>query len=50
MGYVEGTIAVPVVGAGPPPVTATDLALWNKNDEMARGNLTVMLPLMSALT
>ncbi len=42
-GYVAGTIAVPVVGAGPPPVTATDVALWNKNDEMARGNLTLCL-------
>jgi len=42
-GYVAGTIAVPVIAAGPPPVTATDVALWNKNDEMARGNLTLRL-------
>ncbi len=43
-GYVAGTIPVPVVGAaGPPPVTAADVALWNKNDEMARGNLTLRL-------
>ncbi len=49
-GYIEGVIPAPVLGAGTPPVTAADVALWNKNDEMARGNLTVMLPLMSALT
>src|SRR6266704_5894034 len=42
-GYVAGTIPVPVVAAGPPPVTAADVALWNKNDEMARGNLTLRL-------
>src|SRR6266702_765830 len=42
-GYIEGTIAVPVIGAGPPPVTAADLALWNKNKKMARGNLTLCL-------
>jgi len=42
-GYVAGTIPVPVIAAGPPPVTATDVALWNKNDEMARGNLTLRL-------
>src|SRR6266702_4173464 len=42
-GYVAGTIPVPVIAAGPPPVTAVDVALWNKNDEMARGNLTLCL-------
>src|SRR6266702_843609 len=42
-GYVAGTIPVPVIAAGPPPVTAADVALWNKNDEMARGNLTLRL-------
>ncbi len=42
-GYVAGTIPVPVVAGGPPPVTAPDVALWNKNDEMARGNLTLHL-------
>ncbi len=42
-GYVTGTIAIPVIAAGPPPVTATNIALWNKNDEMARGNLTLRL-------
>ncbi len=42
-GYVTGTIPAPVIAAGPPPVNATDVALWNKNDEMARGNLTLHL-------
>src|SRR6266702_3342489 len=42
-GYVADTIPVPVVAAGPPLVTAADVALWNKNDEMARGNLTLCL-------
>ncbi len=42
-GYVAGTIPVPVIAPGPPPVTATNVALWNKNDEMARGNLTLRL-------
>src|SRR6266702_908459 len=42
-GYITGTIAVPVIAAGPPPVTAIDIALWNKNDKMARGNLTLCL-------
>ncbi len=42
-GYVAGTITVPVITTGPPPVTAADIALWNKNDEMARGNLTLHL-------
>ncbi len=43
-GYVAGTITVPVINAtAMPPVTAADVALWNKNDEMARGNLTLHL-------
>ncbi len=42
-GYVAGTIPAPVVGLRPPPITAADVALWNKNDEMARGNLTLRL-------
>src|SRR6266568_3497062 len=43
-GYVAGTITVPVINAAAaPPVTAADVALWNKNDEMARGNLTLRL-------
>src|SRR6266571_2461494 len=43
-GYVAGTITVPVINAAAtPPVTAADIALWNKNDEMARGNLTLRL-------
>src|SRR6266702_192233 len=43
-GYVAGTIPVPGVGAaGPPPVTAADVSLWNKNAEMARGKLTLRL-------
>ncbi len=32
-----------MIAAGPLPVTAADVALWNKNDEMARGNLTLHL-------
>src|SRR6202046_4814307 len=38
-GYVDGSIVLPA-GAGVDPA---DIATWNRNDEMARGNLTLRL-------
>ncbi len=40
---MEGTITLPVAGVSAPAATATDVALWNHNDELARGNLTLHL-------
>jgi len=42
-GYIEGTITLPVLGASTPAAMGTDVALWTKNNEMARGNLTLCL-------
>ena len=38
-GYVDGTITQPAVSA----TNQAEVALWNKNDEMAMGNLTLRL-------
>ncbi len=42
-GYMEGTITLPVAGVSAPTATAADVALWNHNDKLARGNLTLHL-------